>query len=184
MLIILTVFELLPKTCNFTICSIFSNSGHVGWCTASPNTILKLDTLVMIQTKFGFHWSCTFRGEDFWKSLRRTTDDGRRRRTPSDGNSSHDPLGYWVRWAKKGTFGIFTGFCHLQTSETSVRNMAVELDSRHPLLPKTGWENEDLTLILRGGNGIFCRFQIQVLSMLGRRCKRKKKHKNKQNYNW
>jgi hypothetical protein len=34
---------------------------------------LKLDTLVMIQTKFGFHWSSTFRGEDFWKSLRRTT---------------------------------------------------------------------------------------------------------------
>jgi hypothetical protein len=24
---------------------------------------LKLDTLVMIQTKFGFHWSSTFRGE-------------------------------------------------------------------------------------------------------------------------
>jgi hypothetical protein len=70
----LTFFELLPKTCNFTICSIFSNSGHVGWCTASPDTILKLDTLVMVQTKFGFHWSCTFRGEDFWKSLRRTTD--------------------------------------------------------------------------------------------------------------
>ena len=63
-LILLTVFELLPKTCNFTICSIFSNSGHVGWCTASPDTILKLDTLVMIQTKFGFHWSSTFRGED------------------------------------------------------------------------------------------------------------------------
>ena len=56
--------ELLPKTCNFTICSIFSNSGHVGWCTASADTILKLDTLVMIQTKFGFHWSSTFR-EDF-----------------------------------------------------------------------------------------------------------------------
>jgi hypothetical protein len=32
---------------------------------------------VMIQTKFGFHWSSTFRGEDFWKSLRLTT-DGRR----------------------------------------------------------------------------------------------------------
>jgi hypothetical protein len=44
--------------------SIFSNSGHVGWCTASPDTILKLDTLVMIQTKFGFHWSSTFRRED------------------------------------------------------------------------------------------------------------------------
>jgi hypothetical protein len=46
-LLLLTFFELLPKTCNFTICSIFSNSGHVGWCTASPDTILKLDTLVM-----------------------------------------------------------------------------------------------------------------------------------------
>jgi hypothetical protein len=83
-LILLTVFELLPKTCNFTICSIFINSGHVGWCTASPDTILKLDPLVMIQTNFGFHWSSTFRGEDFWKSLRRTT--------TSDGNSSPDPM--------------------------------------------------------------------------------------------
>ena len=44
-LILLTVFELLPKTCDLTICSIFSNSGHVGWCTASPDTILELDTL-------------------------------------------------------------------------------------------------------------------------------------------
>jgi hypothetical protein len=35
---------------------------------------LKLDTLVMILTQFGFHWFSTFRGEDFWKSLRRTTD--------------------------------------------------------------------------------------------------------------
>jgi hypothetical protein len=52
----------------------------------------------------------------------------------------------------KGTFGIFTGFCHLRTLDTSGRNMAVELDSRHLLLPKTGWENEDLTLILRGKN--------------------------------
>ena len=66
------VFELLPI---ITICSIFSNSGHVGWCTALPDTILKLDTLVMIQTKFGFHWSSTFRGEDFCKSLRRRKDN-------------------------------------------------------------------------------------------------------------
>jgi hypothetical protein len=94
-LILLTVFELLPKTCNFTIFSIFSNSGHVGWCTASPDTILKLDTLVMIQTKFGFHWSSTFRGEDFLKSLRRTTDDGRQVMA-----IAHMTL--WVRWAKKG----------------------------------------------------------------------------------
>ena len=83
---------------------------------------------------------------------------------------------------KKGTFGIFTGYCHLQTSETSGRTMAVELDSRHPLLPKTGCENEDLTLILRGKNGNFYRFQIQVLSMLVHRCKRKK-NENKQKYN-
>ena len=54
-----------PKTCNFTICSIFSNSGQVGWCTASPDTILKLDTLAMIQSKFDFNWSSSFRAEDF-----------------------------------------------------------------------------------------------------------------------
>ena len=95
-LILLTVFELLPKTCNFTIYSIFSNSGHVGWCTASPDTILKLDTLVMIQTKFGFHWSSTFRVEDFWKSLRRTTDDADGRQVM---RIAHVTL--WVRWAKK-----------------------------------------------------------------------------------
>ena len=95
-LILLTVFELLPKTCNFTICSIFSNSGHVGWCTASPDTFLKLDTLVMIQTKFGFHWSSTFRGEVFLKSLRRTDDDGREVMAIAH-------LTLWVRWAKKWT---------------------------------------------------------------------------------
>jgi hypothetical protein len=78
---------------------------------------------------------------------------------------------------KKGTFVIFTGYCHLQTSETSGRNMAVELDSRHPLLPKTGWENENFTLILREKNRNVCRFQIQVLSMLVRRCKRIKTRK-------
>ena len=79
-LILLTVFELLPKTCNFTICSIFSNSGHVDWCTASPDTILKLDTLVIIQTKFGSDWSSSFRG-----SVKKLTT------TTSDGNSSPRP---------------------------------------------------------------------------------------------
>ena len=110
-LILLTVFELLPKTCNFTICSIFSNSGHVGWCTASPDTILKLDTLVMIQTKFGFHWSSTFRGEDFWKSLRRTTDDDDGRQVMA---IAHMTL--WVRWAKNG-------FNCLPSSTTPVMEM-------------------------------------------------------------
>ena len=74
----------------------FNNNGHVGWCTASPDTILKLETLVMIQTKFGFHWSSTFRGEDFWKSLRRTTDDNDGRQVMA---IAHMTL--WVRWAKK-----------------------------------------------------------------------------------
>ena len=78
---------------------------------------------------------------------------------------------------KKGTFGNFTGFGHLQTSETSGRNMAVVLDSRHPLLPKTGWENEDLTLILRGGMEM-----LADTSAFNARCKGKK-HENKQNYN-
>ena len=42
---------------------------------ASPDTISKQDNLVMIQTKFDFNWSGSFRGEDFLKSLRCTTDD-------------------------------------------------------------------------------------------------------------
>ena len=75
---------------------IFSNSGHVGWYTASPGTALKLHTLVMIPTNFGFHWSSTFRGEDFWKSLRRTTDDDDGRQVMA---IAHMTL--WVRWAKK-----------------------------------------------------------------------------------
>jgi hypothetical protein len=33
--------------------------------------------------------------------------------------------------------------------------MTVEIDSRHPLFPKAGWENEDLTLILRKKMEIF-----------------------------
>ena len=53
----------------------FSNSAHVDWCTVSPDTKLKLDTVVMIQTKIGSNWSSSFRGEDLWKRLRRTTDD-------------------------------------------------------------------------------------------------------------
>jgi len=69
----------------------------MGWYTASPDTILKLDTLVMIQTKFGFHWSSTFRGEDFLKQLRRTTDDDDGRQVMA---IAHMTL--WVRWAKKG----------------------------------------------------------------------------------
>jgi hypothetical protein len=42
--------------------------------------------------------------------------------------------------------------------------MTVELDSRHPLLPKTGWGKMKIWLILRGGGWKI--LQIQVLSML------------------
>ena len=97
-LILLTVFELLPKICNFTICSIFSNSGHVGWCTASPDTNLKLETLVMIQTKFGFHWSSTFRGEDLWKRLRRTKDDDDGRQVMAIATAPGLPPKYSQKW--------------------------------------------------------------------------------------
>jgi hypothetical protein len=69
---------------HFRVISLFSSNFQ------NFNTFRQLDTLVMIQTKFGFNWSSSFRGEDFWKSLRRTTDG---RRTPSDGNSSYGPKG-------------------------------------------------------------------------------------------
>jgi hypothetical protein len=60
---------------------------------------------------------------------------------------------------KKGIFGMFNGFGHFQTSDASGRNMAVELDIRHPLLPKTGWENEDLTLIFREKMDFLCGYK-------------------------
>jgi hypothetical protein len=66
---------------------------------------------------------------------------------------------------KKGTFGFFIGFGHFQTSETSGRNMAVELDSRHLLLPKTGWENEDLTVILRGKKWKFLQILVSAFNV-------------------
>ena len=44
---------------------------------------------------------------------------------------------------------VFTGFGHLQTSETSGRNMTVELDSGICSFQKLDGENEDLTLDLR-----------------------------------
>ena len=58
---------------------------------------------------------------------------------------------------------VFTGFGHLQTSETSGRNMTVELDSGIRSFQKLDGENEDLTLILRKK---WTFLQIQVLSML------------------
>jgi hypothetical protein len=56
----------------------------------------------MIQTKFGFNWSSSFRGEDFLKSLRRTM-------TTSDGKSSH---GLWPGELKK--LIILTSFANIE----------------------------------------------------------------------
>ena len=62
------------------------------------NTNFRANTLRNIPEKFQLNLLSSFRGEDFWKSLRRTddrrttdgrqTDDGRRR-TQSDDKSSH-----------------------------------------------------------------------------------------------
>jgi hypothetical protein len=78
------------------VIALFSSIFFLILILFAPDTILKLDTLVMIQTKFGFHWSCTFRGEDFWKSLRHTTDGRRRRQVMAIAH-----LTLWVRWANK-----------------------------------------------------------------------------------
>jgi hypothetical protein len=56
---------------------------------------------------------------------------------------------------KKGTFGIFTGLGHLQMSETSDRNMAIELDSRHPKTGKSDFKNK---------NGNFSRYFVSAFS--------------------
>jgi hypothetical protein len=45
-------------------------------------------------------------------------------------------VNYSISLSRMEPVGIFMGIC---MSETSGRNMTVELDSRHPLLPKTGW---------------------------------------------
>ena len=90
-----------PKTCNFTICSIYRHGGHDGWSSGSSDISFKGNPLRMIQANFGLNWPIGFRDEYFWFKLaywfqrwiffKKFTDG---RRMPSDGNSSH-------RWAKK-----------------------------------------------------------------------------------
>ena len=75
---------------------------------------------------------------------------------------------------KKGTFTVFTGFGHLQTSG---RNMTVELDSRHPLLPTAGWGKSRFDSDLKKKNGNFCRYKCFQCWCKG------ENHENKQNYN-
>ena len=60
---------------------------------------------------------------------------------------------------KKGTFGIFTGLGHLQMSETSDRNMAIELDSRHPKTGKWRFKSD-----FKNKNGNFCKYFVSAFS--------------------
>ena len=55
-----------PKTCNFTICSIYRHGGHDGWSAGSLDLSFKGNPLRMIQAKFGLNWPGGFRGEDFF----------------------------------------------------------------------------------------------------------------------
>ena len=72
---------------------------------------------------------------------------------------------------------VFTGFGHLQTSETSGRNMIVELDSVIRSFQKLDGENEDLTLDLKKKNGNFYRYKCFQCWFKG------ENHEYKQNYN-
>ena len=88
------IFEILAKNMVFTLCSIFSNSRHVIQDIKNSNINFIANILKNMHAKFQLNPCSSFRGEDFWKSLR-TTDDGRRttddrrRRTQSDDKSSH-----------------------------------------------------------------------------------------------
>jgi hypothetical protein len=84
----------------------------------------------------------------------------------------------WFHWGfcneKKERLGFFPDLTISKRQRR--RNMAIELDSRHPLLPKIERENEDLTLILRGKKDFFA-----DTSAFNARCKGIK-HENKHNY--
>jgi hypothetical protein len=79
---------------------------------------LKLDTLVMIQTKFGFNWSSSFRGEDFWKSLRRTTD---------------------AKWWQKLTWPLGRWAKNMNILECHIRNIPTKEKILHTWPPWYNW---------------------------------------------
>ena len=71
---------------------IFSNSGHVGWRSGPPDTILEADRPWTIPPKFGLKWPSGFRGEDGLVIV-----DGR----TTDAVMTKAHLILWVRWAKR-----------------------------------------------------------------------------------
>jgi hypothetical protein len=70
----------------------------------------------------------------------------------------------------QGTFMVFTGFGHFKTLETSGRNMTVELDNRHLLLPKAGWGKWRFDSDLKGENGNLFRRLEMVKSGKNHKC--------------
>ena len=74
------------------LCSIYSNSGHFCSSMDMPDTNYNLRTPVMLMAKFGLNQFSSFRGEDFFKSLRTDgrTDDGRKAMTKA----------YMALWAR------------------------------------------------------------------------------------
>ena len=64
----------------------------IGWFALSCGTLLKLDTIGMIQVKLGKIWPTGFRWEDFWKSLQLTADEHRHQVI------AKVRMTLWVRW--------------------------------------------------------------------------------------
>ena len=60
-----------------SLCSIYSNGGHVGWSAGSSDITFKADPLRMIQAKFRLNWPSGFRGEDLFIKVYGRTTDGR-----------------------------------------------------------------------------------------------------------
>ena len=82
------LFNQLCKSLPFSsFRALISNSRHVIQDIKNKNNNFIANTLKNMHAKFQLNPCSSFRGEDFWKSLR-TTDD-RRRRTQSDDKSSH-----------------------------------------------------------------------------------------------
>ena len=79
--------------------SIYSNNSHVGYLAWSSDTILKIDTIRMIQTNFGWNWPCSFKEDDFENSLHqmdRWMTDNDRYQVIAKPNMT-----IWVKWVKK-----------------------------------------------------------------------------------
>jgi hypothetical protein len=66
-----------------------------------------------INNMFGFHWSSTFRGEDFLKSLRRTTDDDDRRQVMAIAHLK--TVIYFVKLVRKRIKQMFSGSLEKQS---------------------------------------------------------------------